>query len=166
MLKVIHSLREMQYSELMAVYHEFLSITAQDWSGISPDHGLQLAEQDLWQYMDQVFFKTKGAVAVVWLRDGHYASILRLEPYRDGLLLSALETIPQYRRQGCAESLIRGVIAHLKESGENRIYSHVANKNKASLSLHLKCGFQKISDCAVYLDGSVDPRSSTFYLTV
>ena len=91
------------------------------------------------------------------LRDSFYP--LRLEPYRDGLLLAALETHPQMRRKGYAVKLILEVMTYAKELS---IYSHVSKKNIASLRTHEKCGFERIMEYAVYADGSVNDKSYTF----
>ena len=116
------------------------------------------AEQDFYQYLREVFFPTAGAVYAVWEENGTYITALRLEPYRDGLLLTALETAPEYRRRGYAQKLIEAVLEELP--GE-KLYSHVSKTNAASLRTHISCGFQKILDHAAYLDGSVLRSSCT-----
>ena len=84
-----------------------------------------------------------------------------MEPYRDGLLLEALETAPGWRRMGYAVRLIQAVQQMLEQQGSVRIYSHVSKKNTASLKTHLRCGFEIYLDYAAYIDGSVNRRAHT-----
>ena len=95
------------------------------------------------------------------LSEGKYICALRLEPYCDGLLLEALETAPAYRRRGYAEKLILAAIAHF---AGKKLYSHVSKRNVPSLCVHEKCGFRRILEYAVYIDGSVNQRSCTLCL--
>ena len=92
--------------------------------------------------------------------EGRYVSALRLEPNRDGLLLEALETLPEERRRGYAVSLISSVQRWLKACGEVTLYSHVSKRNEASLRTHRRCGFEIYLDHTVYQDGS---RNDTAY---
>jgi RimJ/RimL family protein N-acetyltransferase len=82
-----------------------------------------------------------------------------LEPYRDGLLLEALETAPECRRKGFAAELVRAAQGY---AAGTKIYSHVNKGNLASLRTHEKCGFHRIADHAVYADGSVMQNHVTF----
>lgn len=148
MLYLAKSLQQLHFGKLMEVYTESNAEKA----------GLLQAEQDFYQYLRDCFFTTPGAVYAVWQEQGTYVSALRLEPYKDGLLLAALETAPEHRRRGFACKLIRAV---LTEFAEKKIYSHVNKRNLPSLAVHEKCGFQKISDSAAYIDGSVNERAIT-----
>ena len=65
------------------------------------------------------------------------------------------------RRKGYAGALIRAVQEMLLSRGPVRLYAHVAKHNTPSLRTHSACGFQKIQDSAVYIDGSADSRSVT-----
>ncbi|MGM9588748.1 MAG: GNAT family N-acetyltransferase [Faecousia sp.] len=156
------SLRQLRFGELMEVYAESNLEKAGDWPDLPRGFALQLAEQDFRQYLDEVFFRTPGAVCALWEVEGKYVSALRLEPYKDGLLLEALETDPSQRKKGYAVSLIRAVQQHLTDQGAVKLYSHVNKRNEASLKTHEKCGFRVISDHAVYINGSVDYRCRTF----
>ena len=158
MLVLATSLRQLRFSELMEVYADSNEEKASDWSNLPHGYALTLAEQDFRQYLDEVFFRTPDAVCAVWEEKGYYVSALRLEPYKDGLLLEALETHPDQRMKGYAAMLISAVQQHL---GSVKIYSHVKKSNTASLKTHEKCGFKQISDYAVYINGSVDYRCST-----
>ena len=74
------------------------------------------------------------------------------------MLLEALETAPEQRRKGYATALIRAALAQV---GTVKIYSHVGKRNEASLKTHIACGFRRISEQAVYADGSVNDRCCT-----
>ena len=159
MLILAQSIRDLSFSKLMGVYIEGNLENAEEFYPDLPEgQKLMQAEQDFYQYLTEVFFRTSGAVYAIWEAQGSYVSALRLEPYRDGLLLEALETAPPSRRQGYGEKLIRAV---QKQFSNQRIYSHVGKKNAASLRVHEKCGFRRISEYAVYIDGSVNRRACT-----
>ena len=159
MLILAQSIRDLSFSKLMGVYIEGNLENAEEFYPDLPEgQKLMQAEQDFYQYLNEVFFRTSGAVYAIWEEQGSYVSALRLEPYRDGRLLEALETAPTSRRQGYGEKLIRAV---QKQFSNQRIYSHVGKKNAASLRVHEKCGFRRISEYAVYIDGSVNRRACT-----
>ena len=159
MLILAQSIRDLSFSKLMGVYIEGNLENAEEFYPDLPEgQKLMQAEQDFYQYLNEVFFRTSGAVYAIWEVQGSYVSVLRLEPYRDGRLLEALETAPTSRRQGYGEKLIRAV---QKQFSNQRIYSHVGKKNAASLRVHEKCGFRRISEYAVYIDGSVNRRACT-----
>jgi GNAT superfamily N-acetyltransferase len=155
MLLVARSIGELDFFRLMEVYIEGNSEKAED--------GLTLleAEQDFRQYLREDFFKVSGAAYYVWVEDGQYISALRLEPYKDGLLLEALETTPERRRMGYAGRLIRAV---LEVEPRRPIYAHVAKRNVASLKVHGRCGFRRLLEYATYIDGSVHDRACTMIL--
>ncbi len=152
MLYLATKLQELNFSQLMAVYEEGNRENGALFYPELPE-GQQIlrAEQSFYQYLREGFFPTEGAVYALWVENGKYVSALRLEPYEDGLLLEALETAPIARRKGYAEKLIRTVLDRFPQ----KIYSHVSNKNTASLSVHQKCGFRQVLDYAKYIDGSV-----------
>ncbi len=151
MLYLAKSLQQLHFGRLMEVYIEGNLEKA-------AETGLLLAEQDFYQYLKDCFFPTVGAVYAIWIEDGDYISALRLEPYKDGLLLEALETAPKYRRKGYAYKLMKAV---LDEFFYIKIFSHVSKQNIPSLAIHEKCGFRIISDSATYIDGSVNDRAVT-----
>ena len=109
--------------------------------------------RDMGEFYGEVydFLSEADTLYAVWLMDGKYACALRLEPYQDGLLIAGLETAPDLRGRGCAKALLRAVASQF--SGR-RLYSHVARKNTASLAVHADCGFTKLHDGAILLDGS------------
>ena len=159
MLIVAKNLRDIAFGRLMDVYQEGnLENGAERWPDEPFGRRIALAEEDFYNYLQQVFFKTEGAVYLIWEEKGSYISALRLEPYRDGLLLTALETHPQMRKCGFAENLVKAALEYV---GDKKVYSHVSKKNTASLRTHEKCGFEKILDYAVYADGSINDRCCT-----
>lgn len=162
MLRIFTAARDLRFGELMEVYADSNLEKAEDWPNLPKGFALQLAEQDFRQYLLDVFFKTPGAVLAVWEHQGKYVCALRLEPYRDGLLLEGLETAPDRRKMGYAVALVRAMQAHLAEQDSVKLYSHVAKKNLPSRKTHEKCGFREISDSAVYINGSVDYRCCTY----
>ena len=147
MLHIANSLGQIQFAQLMEVYLQ---------GNQEKDGGLLQAEQDFYQYLREDFFCVGQAYYAIWVVNGQYVSALRIEPYRDGVLLEALETAPHCRRRGYARSLMHEVLKR-----EQKVYSHVAKDNTASLRVHEQCGFRRISEQAVYIDGSVNSRCCT-----
>lgn len=159
MLKLCHNIGQLRFHELMEVYSQSNRDNARErYTHLDDSAALMQAEQDFYHYLSQVFFKTAGAVYALWEDHGTCISALRMEPYQDGFLLEALETHPAYRRKGFASSLIRAVQVQYRGK---RIYSHVHKKNESSLAVHTACGFRKILDHGVYIDGSVTQNSVT-----
>ena len=159
MLLMVDKLKNLSFSQLMDVYEEGNRENGKEfWPNLDPAQQMLQAEQEFYQYLRQVFFPTENARYYIWEEQGHYVSALRLEPYRDGMLLEALETTPSRRKKGYAARLIQAVQAVCPEQ---KIYSHVSKRNVASLRTHEKCGFRRIADYAVYADGSVNSRSYT-----
>ena len=159
MLCCIYSMKELPFGALMAVYEQSNQENGEEfWPDLSAGERLLRAEQEFYQYLQQVFFQTEGAVYYLWEVKSRPVCALRLEPYRDGMLLEALETAPEQRRKGYATALIRAALAQV---GTVKIYSHVGKRNEASLKTHIACGFRRISEQAVYADGSVNDRCCT-----
>lgn len=153
MLIVAKELKELDFSQLMEVYAEGnLENGAELYPEEPQGRQIALAEQDFYSYLRESFFPAEGAVYLVWQAGGRYVSALRLEPWRDGLLLEALETKPGERKKGYAAALLR---AALEICGDRKIYSHVGKGNIASLRTHESCGFKRTLEYAVHLDGSV-----------
>lgn len=162
MLKIITTMSQLNEVQLMAVYYEGnVENGAEMFSDYTPSQQLLLAENAFLSYLREDFFTHSGAMYAVWVVDGRYRAALRLEPYRDGLLLEALETAPNDRRKGYAYSLIRSVFDYLGSRDDKCVYSHVSKRNIPSLEIHKKCGFEIISDSAVYIDGTVTQKSYT-----
>lgn len=158
MLKIVKRCSEMPKAALFSVCQESLLEQARrDYPSVPEGQSLVQAELDLWEYLQTDFFPHHGLYAF-WTEGNHPVSVLRLEPYRDGLLLEALETLPEERCKGNAKALISAV---QKELPATVLYSHVAKSNLPSLKVHKKCGFTVESHHAVFLDGSVSSRYYT-----
>ena len=156
MLKIIRTMNQLKFSELMNVYAESNMLNGKElYPNLTEQSQILEAEQYFYQYLNDIFFRQKDSFYAIWECDGHYRSALRIEPYEDGLLLSGLETAPASRGQGYAVKLILAVLEYLQETCHFDTYSHISKKNQQSLLVHEKCGFQIILDHAVYSDGSV-----------
>ncbi len=140
MLKLCSRLRELPLEALLEIY----TLTPRQ-------------RQDTLDYLRRDFFRTPGAMVALWEGEGQCLSALRLEPYRDGLLICALGTHSACRNRGHATALLRAV----RQSVPGSLYAHVAKDNIPSLAAHKNAGFQIIQDTARYLDGSVDGKSYT-----
>lgn len=137
MLKVAKSMAQLPLEQLEGIYGNGLDV----------------------DYLRYEFFSVPGAVYCLWLVDGACVSAVRLEPWLDGWLLSGLETAPDQRNRGYARELIKAVQSRF---AGGKLYSHIHHRNRASVRVHEACGFQKISDCATYLDDSVVSHSGTY----
>lgn len=163
MLLLAEKMSQLDFGKLMEVYTEGNRENGEDFYPDAPPYRqILLAEEAFYQYLREVFFRTEGAFYAVWIQEGQYVSALRLEPYRDGLLLEALETAPELRRRGYAAELIRAVLATV---GDKPVYSHVSKRNTASLKTHASCGFQRILEHAACIDGSVLQNQCTLRYT-
>ena len=158
MLYLADKLNKLNFAQLMEVYVEGNEENGEEmWPELPKGQRILRAEQSFYEYLQEGFFPSDGAGYAVWIENERYVSALRLEPYEDGLLLEALETVPTKRRKGYAEKLIRAV----QEQFRQKIYSHVSKKNTASLMVHQKCGFVQVLDYAKYIDGSVARNALT-----
>ena len=119
----------------------------------------QLLEGSIEFFLD--FFSQEGAFCAGWVTESGMCSVLRIQRYGDGVLLTGVETAPEQRSRGYAYALICAVLAHLRQHGFGKVYSHVDRKNIPSLKLHEKCGFYKLRDTARLLDGSVTTKMDT-----
>jgi len=154
MLLIAKRLAELDFPALMDIYIEGNREKADEYG----DGGLLQAEREFYDYLREDFFRQRDAFYAVWVEQGKYVSAFRLEPYKDGWLLEALETAPDHRKRGCAKALMGSVLGMM---GQSVIYSHVSKRNEASLRTHYACGFVKHLDHVVYLDGSVSHRGIT-----
>lgn len=165
MLIFADNLRAINFSMLMDVYAEGnMENGAARYPHASQQQQLMYAEQDFYQYLNEVFFRNHDAVYAIWADHCRYTAALRLEPYRDGLILCALETRPDAREQGFASALIRATVERLSQYSSGTIYSHVSKSNLPSLAVHRNCGFTVCMEHAVYLDGSVNQNCYTMVL--
>ncbi len=160
MLQIITNLRQLDFRQLSEVCIQSNTEAGKRDFPDLPEHlRLARAEQEFYQYLRECFFPTVGACYALWTVGGKYVSALRLEPYEDGLLMAALETVPQQRRRGYATALVMAVKEY---AAQRKLYSHVSRDNIASLAVHDACGFHRISDCARYIDGTVTAQAWTF----
>lgn len=167
MLKIFKDFAKLDFGKLMTVYSQNNQENAKEcYPNEHAGLAALCAEQDFLSYLKDIFFRTEGAFYAVWEQDGAYVSALRLEPYKNGLLLEALETAPQYRNSGYASSLMCAVLQFLADTDTACVYSHVNKRNTISLRTHTSCGFSHILEHAVYIDGSVNQDSCTlcYYL--
>lgn len=159
MLIVAQTMEELDFEQLMDIYIEGNRENAEEqWPELPCAEGLERAKQGFRKYLEIGFFPKHGARYMVWENDGKYVSALRLEPYEDGFLMEALETIPGERKKGYASRLIRAVQDWM---GHGKIYSHVSKRNTASLATHDRCGFHKHLDHSVYSDGTINENAWT-----
>lgn len=160
MLLICKSLKQLNFSALMAIYEEGNRENGQElYPELSSGQQMLQAEQDFYAYLSTDFFKQAGDLYCIWEENGQYVSALRLQVFADGLLLEALETHPSYRRQGYAKRLILAILDTLQPQ---RVYSHIGHSNLPSRATHIACGFIKIADHARYADGSVNGHCGTY----
>ena len=149
-LRCFCSVGELNIRQLMDVYAPSAPDGA--YTGLRQLKGDQDFLDDLY-----AFFRCVDAKLYVWQQGEKYCSALRIEPYLDGYLVSCLGTSPDQRRAGYGSSLLSSAIKMVHKP----VYVHIEKHNRASISLHMKCGFVKILDHAVYVDGSVYQSSCT-----
>lgn len=148
MLKICNKFSELDFDRLLKVYD--LDTYEQNSLAI-----------ELYDYLHQVFFRDKDAFYALWKIESNYVSALRMEPYQDGYLITAVQTTKSERRKGYAECLLRAVVSSLQILGNCPIYVHIHKKNVASIQLHMKCGFTITADHAVFIDGTASAGSYT-----
>lgn len=166
MLQFIRTFKHLNFRLLADVYKESCQISGmQNYPDEPYFQQLRSAEQDLYGEV-KCFFEDSKAFYAVWLVDGRYMSVLRMEPHKDGLLLEGLETMPEARGNGYAKQLICAVLSALSDQSGMPVYSHIDKNNSASLAAHKACGFEKVKDCAVYVDGSVSSNAYTMLKTI
>ena len=162
MLHIITSQKELAFAEIKRIYCEsILEQGSRDYMGFPGNQRLLEAERDFYFYLKD-FLKQKDSFLTLWAPEKTAVAALRCEPYRDGFLIEGLETAPDSRNRGYASHLLNATICYLDSFGSVSVYSHIAKDNHRSVRVHEKCGFQKISDMAVYIDGSADFRCNTY----
>lgn len=162
MLLICTKPSQINFGQLMRVYSQSNRQSgAMRYPDLSDERQLYEAEQDYYLFLRE-FYTVPDAVYLIWTSDGIYKSALRLEPYRDGLLIEGLETAPEYRKMGYAKKLLSEAVSYISATQHSILYSHIAKNNFVSQNVHMACGFREILDYAVYIDGSVDRNSSTF----
>ncbi len=136
------------------------SFQALDLEKLAVLYGVDTLEayNEMTEYLREDFFRTQGAFYAI---AGDYDCGLRVEPYRDGFLIEALQTKAELQNQGYAKTLLRCVLQSDMFPEGAAIYSHIHKKNAPSLAVHTACGFTQILDYAVFVDGSVYQHSCT-----
>ena len=154
MLRIYTNVDALDFRQLMYVYEEWNILNGvARYPNLGGNLQILYAEQDFYHFLKD-FFRYDDAMYCLWEVEGLYKSALRLERYDDGLLLEALETAPQERRSGFAKQLILSVLIYARNNGFEKIYSHISKENQISLSLHLSCDFNIISENAVFIDNT------------
>lgn len=162
---IARKIQELDFSKLMEVYIEGNIENGRElYPQLSAFEQMRLAEDDFYRYLTEVFFKQSDAVYFALTEGDRYISALRTELFLDGVLLQALETRPDMRRQGYAKMLMLDVLDHLKSAGCNKVYSHISKRNIPSLKTHIACGFTELLDYAAYVDGTVSANAVTMCL--
>lgn len=158
MLLIATDLSRISFGKLMEVYEEGNAENAAEfYPKMDRNAGILQAEQDFYAYLTEFFFPTSGAFYAIWEEQDDYRSALRMEPYRDGYLLEAVETAPFWRKRGYASRLLSNVLKQVNAP----VYSHVHKENQPSLRLHGKCGFVRIAESADMIDGTVSHACCT-----
>lgn len=104
-------------------------------------------ESGFLDFLRDEFFKQTKATYWVFAENGEWISALRTCEIQAGLFyLEALETKPDYRKNGYGSFLLSGVLEAMKADGSFRLCDCVSKKNTASLKTHEKCGFQIVSE--------------------
>ena len=124
-----------------------------------------LAEEDEISYLRSMFSEYNATLAL-WEVESVCEAALRLEKYEDGFLITALETAPAMRGRGYAKALVESVVTWLGNRKPVKLYAHIEKGNRASISVHSYCGFEKIKDYATFLDGSVSHKYFTYGLEI
>lgn len=163
MLKVIHSMAELPFGNLMEIYVQSNRERGLQWSDESEERRLELVEQEFYAYLRQCFFTLPASRYFLWDEQGKAVSAVRCESYGDGVLLTALETAPDHRGKGYAAALLRAVFQHL---GRGKVYVHIRHGNSASIAVHQRCGFVKVKNGARMLDGSYSRVHDTYLLNL
>lgn len=161
MLIKIYRLYQLDMSAICRIYEEGMRIRGRAAYPNLPEYEQILrAQEDTYQYLRDEFYNGRDAYYALWQEEDVYLSALRIRKYEDGLLLDALETRPDCRRKGYAKKLLRAVLAELPP--ETRVYSRILRSNKASVALHLECGFWLLKPYAKFLDGSFRSDADTY----
>ena len=157
--------KDLPYLALMEIYASFISEKGKAEYPQYPEN-IQIlnAEQDLYDYLRNVHLCQLKASVCFWRCGEELVSVLRLEAYNDGLLLSGLETAPGHRQKGYGKLLLQQACRDADE-GCLPIYSHVFSNNTVSMKLHLDCGFVVVEERAVLLDGSIHHDAVTLRYT-
>ena len=161
MLRIIYAWKDLDFQQWMEVYEQSNQTWAKELYDNFPQYEQQLRTQEDVRCNIQFFLRDSDAFCAVWEQNGKYLSALRMEPFEDGLLLEGLETKPSERQKGYGKILVQELLLALGKKGSVTIYSHIHKRNLPSRKIHEACGFQKIQDHAVFIDGSVSHNAIT-----
>lgn len=162
MLKIATTTQQIDFSQIKNVYQQSLEEDGDRLYDFLPKYQrLNESEQDFYQYV-MYFLKQRGCFYAIWVTEGIYRSAVRVEPYKDGVLLTGLETAPDFRKMGYATALLEQTLGYLKNKSVKTVYSHIDGNNKGSIAVHRKVGFDSILHYATFLDGSASVMAQTF----
>lgn len=161
MLVIVDSMQKLNWDALSYIYAEGLRLRGEKaYPHLSENEQILRAQEDTYYYLRDEFYSNKNAYYAFWLAYDTWTCALRMRPYQDGMLLDALETAPAHRNQGFAKLLLQSVLNQLPQ--HTKVYSRIMRKNKASINVHLQCGFTKHKPYAVLLDGSFYLNADTY----
>lgn len=157
MLKIVRKMGDFPFRQMMELYAGSNAATAREhFPQESEFQGIYRAEMEFYQYLRHDFFTMGDSFYALWMEADTPVSAVRFEKWKDGYLLEALETHPDFRGLGYGTRVLAGALEGL--SGP--VYAHVKKDNPASLRVHAKCGFTRCADTAL-VDGSYDGRFVT-----
>lgn len=70
--------------------------------------------------------------------------------------IMSIAILPEYRRRGFGEKLMKTIIRKLKESGADRVVLEVRVDNKPAISLYRKLGFKELDTLKEYYRDGCD----------
>lgn len=147
MLKIVRNSGELDVSRLKNVYDETIIAQKLEYS----------------EFIEGLYDFLRINDVAIFIRqlENEYVCALRLEPYRQGYLISWLETRKDFRNAGHAKALLRDVLSWCCENGKVPVYTHVLKSNLRSLNVFTGCDFEITGKPAVLLDGSVSSAYHT-----
>ena len=166
MLLIAEHLKQINMKMLASVYEESNRKLAKNGNN-SALFNLRFieAENDFYDYM-AFFLRDPNSFVAILAEGERYLSAVRIELYLDGVLLSGLETIPSERGKGYAVRLLQELMIQLKDRAVTKVYSHIDRNNSGSISVHMRCGFNRILDYAKCIDGSILRSMDTYAVTL
>ncbi|SHK29553.1 Ribosomal protein S18 acetylase RimI [Hathewaya proteolytica DSM 3090] len=81
-------------------------------------------------------------------------------------LIEGLEVIPNERRKGIGKSIVIEGIRILRETTNERVFVHIANKNIPSIKLHERIGFKKVGSGIINSYGDFRGHVSEYALEI
>lgn len=166
MLRIITAPVSRDYGRILQIYQQSLQESGkQYYPNLDENRQVLEAEQDFYLFLKD-FFREENAFYAMWEEDSEYVSALRVQSYRDGVLISGLETKPLHRGKGYAKLLLLHTLGYLQEHRIQKVYSHIRKDNIPSIRVHCACDFSCIADYAAYLDGSVDSKGATYLYSI